>query len=166
MYGSSQFTYLLSSKSGEFRYFIVWLIRFQHLYCKILRGLLATINSTFIKAHCSFFHHSLHVSHVAHSLSSVIPEFLNFLVQLPGIIIRHFASRDIIYQIGQFLAYLMPISLRIDKNTGYAIIQHQTVILVADGIESVFCQTFSKWIESTNENDIGFSQLAIWLILL
>lgn len=125
MYGSSQFTYLLSSKSGEFRYFIVWLIRFQHLYCKILRGLLAIINSTFIKAHCSFFHHSLHVSHVAHSLSSVIPEFLNFLVQLPGIIIRHFASRDIIYQIGQFLAYPMPISLRIDKNTGYAIIQHQ-----------------------------------------
>ena len=163
MQRSSQFAYLLQCQPGIFGYFLKRLIILKHTEHKILSGLCATIGSTFFISHLSVFDYSLHVSHIAQLPSWVIPKNLYFVIQLPGIIIRHFASRDIIYQIGQFLAYPVPVSLCIDKHTSYAIIQHQAVVFVADGIECVFCQTFSKGVKSADENDIyrpDFANLA------
>ena len=163
MQRSSQFAYLLQCQPGIFGYFLKRLIILKHTEHKILSGLCATIGSTFFISHLSVFHYSLHVSHIAQLPSWVIPKSPYFGIKLPGIIIRHFPGRDIIYQIRQFLAYPVPVSLCIDKHTSYAIIQYQAVVFVADGIECVFCQTFSKRVKSANENDIyrpDFANLA------
>lgn len=154
MQRSSQFTYLLQCQSSILGYFLKRLIILKHTKYKIFSGLCYS----FFISHLSVFHYSLHISHIAQLPSSVIPESLYFIIQLPGIIIRHFPSRDIIYQISQFLAYPVPVSLCIDKHTSYAIIQHQAVVFVADGIEGVFCQTFSERVKSADENDIRFTQ--------
>ena len=156
MQRSSQFAYLLQCQPGIFGYFLKRLIILKHTEHKILSGLCYS----FFISHLSVFQYSLHVSQLP---SWVIPENIYFVIQLPGIIIRYFPGRDIIYQISQFLAYPVPVSLCIDKHTSYAIIQHQAVVFVANGIECVFCQTFSKRVKSANENDIyrpDFANLA------
>ena len=114
---SSQFAYLLQCQPGIFGYFLKRLIILKHTEHKILSGLCATIGSTFFISHLSVFHYSLHVSHIAQLPSWVIPESPYFGIKLPGIIIRHFPGRDIIYQIRQFLAYPVPVSLCIYRHT-------------------------------------------------
>ena len=101
--------YLFHCKLTISGYFLNRFIIFPHnkhkIFCFLLiplfNTLCMTIRISFIKSNILMFHNSLHVSHISSLLSSIVPNLINFPIQLMGILIGYFSTGNIIYQTSQ-----------------------------------------------------------------